>query len=151
MRPSAAVLFPLALLFGTVSCDRERIAPAPETSPAERQLIGNSPQETIQAFYSHLNAGEYSKAKELYSTEARRAVDGELFAAFGGFVSWAEDETHQGSIERVRIIDSRTRGEGGHVDFEIAYKDGTVARRNATVVKEGISWKMGLINDPEFS
>lgn len=105
----------------------------------------SSPEGTVEQFYQYLNAGEYSKAKELYNTEARQMVDGELMALRGGFSNWADTETRKGTIEKVKAINSQVRGEGATVDYVIVYKDGTNVSKSVPLTKENGSWKIGLI------
>lgn len=130
------------------ACTRDSSVPVSrETRPAARQMIGTSPSEAVDAYYNYLNAGQYSKAKELYSEEALRAVNSELAAVSGGFMRWAEKETKNGSIQHIKVLDSSTRGEGGHVQVHLAYRGGENLCRKVSVLKEGVSWKVGLIDD----
>ncbi len=106
---------------------------------------GADPGGTVKAFYAHLNRAEYSKAKDLYTTEARQLVDGQLMALAGGFANWAETETKGGTIAEVRIIASDARGEGATVLYEIHYEDGSSTTKLVSLTKEGGSWRVGII------
>lgn len=108
-------------------------------------LFGHSPGSAVEQFYRHLNAGEYSKAKELYDAESRQLVDGQLMALGGGFSNWADTETRKGTIEKVTIVNSQVRGEGATVDYAIVYKDGSTVSKTVSLTKEGGYWKIGLI------
>lgn len=106
---------------------------------------GNSPEKAVREFYKHLNAGNYSTAKELYTAEARSLVDSSLMALAGGFSQWADQETKVGTVEEVNILSSEARGETATVDYEIVYEDGSTVRKIVSLLKEDGSWKIGLI------
>jgi len=108
-------------------------------------LFGGSPESTVKAFYEHLNNGEYSKAKDLYTTEARQLVDGQLMALAGGFAKFGEQESKGGTISEVKILSSQVRGEGATVQYQVLYKDGSATTKSVSLTKEGGSWKMGVI------
>lgn len=107
--------------------------------------VGGDPGGTVKVFYSLLNNAEYSKAKELYTTEARQFVDGQLMALAGGFAKWAEGVTKGGTIKEIRIISSDSRGEGATIQYELRYADGSSQTKSANLTKEGGSWRIGLI------
>ena len=104
-----------------------------------------SPESTVRAFYKHLNAAEYSKAKELHSSEARQLVDGQLMALGGGFAAWGENKTKGGTLKEVRVVEASARGEGATVTYELVFKDGTSKRQTVSLTREKGSWLMGLV------
>lgn len=108
-------------------------------------VLGGSPETTVKAFYEHLNKAEYSKAKDLYTTEARQLVDGQLMALAGGFAKFAEHETKGGTIQEVKIFSAEARGEGATVQYQVLYRDRSSATKSVSLTKEGGSWKMGVI------
>jgi hypothetical protein len=108
----------------------------------------NSPEGKVQQFYDLLVAGEFSKAKELYSAETKSTVEKTL--PNGAFMKWANEETKQGTIETIKIINSNIRGEGATVNYAIVYKDASTVSRSVLLAREGGIWKMGLIL-PSFS
>ena len=110
-----------------------------------RSDFGGSPESTVKAFYEHLNKAEYSKAKELYTREARQMVDGQLMAMGGGFAKWGEHETKGGTIKEVSILSSDVRGEGAKVLCRITFIDGSAVTKSVFLTKEDGSWRMGLI------
>ena len=136
-----------------IACSRETSLPEVKTetpSPA-RQVFASSPQEAVTSFYRYVNDGHYSKAKELYTSDARKAIDGEFAGMTGGFVNWADSESRDGSIEKVILGRVTRRGEGGRVEFTVLYRDGTSHYRKAPVLKEGASWKVGLVEKESSS
>ncbi len=108
-------------------------------------LFGGSPESTVTTFYDQLNKGEYSKAKNLYNADAQQLIDGPLMALAGGFANFAEKATKRGTIRQVKILSSATRGEGATVQYQILYKDGSIATESVSLTKEGGSWKMGTV------
>lgn len=110
-----------------------------------------SPERKVEEFYEFLNAGDYAKAKEFYSTEARRAVEQDI--PNEEFIDWARnEETKRGTIENVKIINSIIKGESATVNYALIYKDGSTANRSAILSKEGNIWKLGLIpSEPKAS
>jgi hypothetical protein len=107
-------------------------------------LFGGSPESTVTTFYDQLNKGEYSKAKNLYTADARQLVDGPLMVLAGEFANFAEKATKRGTIRQVKILSSVVRGEGATVQCQILYKDGSTATESVPLTKEDGSWKMGI-------
>lgn len=107
--------------------------------------LRSTPESTVQQFYKYLNDAEYSKAKDLYTTEARQAAEGPAMTLFGGYRQWAERETRYGSIDSVKIISSSKRGEGAEIDYRVLYKDGRAVRKTVPLTYEHGGWKIGLI------
>jgi len=105
----------------------------------------NSPEDTVKQFYQYLNKGEYSKAKQLYTIEAKQMVEGQFMAMGGGFSKWADAETKNGAVKEIKIAGSQIRGEGASVQYEIVYVNGETKRKSVSLTKENGSWKIGLI------
>jgi len=101
-----------------------------------------TPGAAVQTFYRHLGDGAYDDAQAMYSAEAREIVaDPEMFR------SWAEQATHQGSIDKVVIIDSsvaETEATAA-VEFELGFKDGSSEAYSVELVDEGGEWRLGLV------
>ena len=94
MRRSSLVVVPAALAFLLLaSCsspektEENATGGATETAPAE--AAGPKVEETVKAFYDHLNAGQQAEALALY-TEANRTA---MSAPESGFADWAKSET----------------------------------------------------------
>lgn len=130
-----------------IACSRDTLPETKTETPPSHQIFGTSPQEAVRNFFQHINAGEYSKAKALSTVDARKTIDGEL----GGFLKWADHVTNRGSIEKVLLGRATTRGEGGTVEFALLYRDGARHCGTAPVLKEGTSWKVGLVQDAACS
>lgn len=103
----------------------------------------NSPEGAVIRFYKTLNAGDYSKAKELYTAEALQFVEAQLPG--DRFIQWADMETRKGTISDVKVNTADTRGEGSDVSFTVAYKDGASVNRAVTLKQENGDWKLGLV------
>lgn len=107
--------------------------------------LSKSPSDTVEQFYALLNVGEYAKAKELYNSEAKQVAEGQLLELGGGFSKFADLETRFGTIREINIVNSRERGEGAAVDYEIVYKDGSSVNKTVRLTKEKGWWRLGLI------
>lgn len=106
------------------------------------QAEEGTPGAAVQEFYRHLGDGSYEVAQAMYSADAREIVaDPEMFR------SWAEQATHQNSIEKVSILDSNVAEDQTHasVDFEIAFRDGSAEAYSVQLVDEAGEWKLGLV------
>ena len=116
-------------------------------------LAGCSGQETsgpgaaVEAFYDHLNSGNYVAAKALYTAEMRDMLHDPASASDAGFVEWARTETRDGSIDTVRITQEETdENDGATVEYELVYRDGSTARHTVTMKLEDDAWKLGLVH-----
>lgn len=104
-----------------------------------------SPGGTVETFYQYLNAGEYSKAKELFSVYRKSYLEGELEDRF--FREASATKTKQGTIDKVKIINSReflsrNRREVATVSYEIIYKDGSSMSHTFSLTKEYGCWML---------
>jgi hypothetical protein len=103
----------------------------------------NTPEGVVIRFYKSLNAGEYSKARELYSAEALQFIDTQLPG--DRFIQWADMETRKGTISDVKVTTADTRGEKSDISVTVTYKDGASVNRTVTLKQENGDWKLGLI------
>lgn len=120
----------LATVLTSVGCSRSE-------QPEE-----GTPAAAVQTFYDHLGEGAYDAAQAMYSAEAREVVaDPELFR------SWADQATHQGSIDKVVILSSSVAEDqtSASVDFELGFTDGSSEAYSVELVDEGGEWKLGLV------
>ena len=106
------------------------------------QAEEGTPGATVQTFYRHLGNGDYDDAQALYSAEAR-----EIVADLEMFKSWAEQATHQGSIDKVLIIDSSVAETetSAVVEFELEFEDGSSEIYSVELLDEGGEWMLGLV------
>jgi hypothetical protein len=106
------------------------------------QAEEGTPGAAVQNFYAHLGSGAYDAAQAMYSAEAREVVaDPEMFR------SWADQATHQDSIEKVTILESKIAENqtDAWVDFELTFKDGSTEAYSVQLVDEEGDWKLGLV------
>ena len=103
----------------------------------------NSPEAVVIRFYKNLNAGEYSKTREMYSAEALQFIDAQLPG--DRFIQWADMETRKGTISDVNVKSADTRGEKSDLSLTLSYKDGASVERTVTLKQENGDWKLGLI------
>lgn len=105
----------------------------------------SGPTEAVEQFYRHLNAGNFGKAKALYSAEARSTLADPDSASDEGFAQWAGIETKDGKVDEVRVTQEDTQETQAVVEYEIVYKDGTRATRSVKLTMEDGEWRLGLI------
>ena len=103
------------------------------------------PADAVEAFYEHLNDGDYSQAMALYNTEARKVLEDPDSASAEGFATWAKGETKDGTIDHVEVTDERKADESVTVEYQVRYTDGTRALHTVTLTLEDGAWKLGLI------
>lgn len=98
-------------------------------------------QIALSTYYAALTGGAYGQALRLHTTAALQdwKVKGSE-----AFKAWAVKETRQGSLKRVKILDT-VEGDSAFVEFEIQYADGTRAKRRVKLVVEKGCWKVGTI------
>lgn len=105
-------------------------------------LDSRSPAEVVESAYMAANAGEYSKANEYLSAEARSAAEGALGALVGGTKGIWDKMTRNGEIDRIEILEEKIRGEGAEVRFKIHFKDGRTKDDDEPLIKEDGKWKI---------
>lgn len=106
-----------------------------------------SPGNVVQTFYEHLNDGSYGDAKALYNQEALAIVDDPDFGSEAQYREWALDETKQGTVTRVEIVDTTVdeSGTAATVAYEVVYSDGSTKSAEIPLTQENGVWKVGLI------
>ncbi len=108
------------------------------------KISQKSPAETVKAFYMTANEGEYSEAEKYLSSEALKAMKGELGLLAGGLKGTLDKATRNGTIARIEILDEKIRGEGATVDFIIHFKDGKTKKESEPLIKEEEGWKITI-------
>lgn len=104
------------------------------------------PEQAVQGFYTHLNDGNYGAAIGLYSAEALSVLQDPDSASDSAFAAWAKEETKEGSVDRVEVVQQEATGDdSATVEFRVVYRDGSTAEHTVTVTRESGAWKMGLI------
>ncbi len=110
-----------------------------ETAPAED--AGPKVEDTVKAFYEHLNAGHQTEALALY-TEANRTA---MSAPDSGFADWAKGETKDGTLQSVEVEPVTNPGNTVTVPFTLVYKDGSKEQRAVEAYNIGGIWTLGSI------
>ena len=111
--------------------------------------------ETVRRAYLAANAGNYSEANRALSTEMIQALNSPLGLWSGGSKGMWDRITRGGQIERVEIVETTVRGEGGTVHLRVFYRagarpltaddpGGNPREAIETVVREGGRWRLGL-------
>ncbi|HET9300058.1 MAG TPA: hypothetical protein VFO11_08935 [Candidatus Polarisedimenticolaceae bacterium] len=110
-----------------------------ETAPAED--AGPKVEDTVKAFYEHLNAGQQTEALALY-TEANRTA---MSAPDSGFADWAKGETKDGTLQSVEVEPVAVPGNTVTVPFTLVYKDGSKELRAVEAYRIGGTWMLGQV------
>ncbi|HEX5041855.1 MAG TPA: hypothetical protein VFV75_03055 [Candidatus Polarisedimenticolaceae bacterium] len=146
MRRSSLVVVPAALaLLLLASCssseqsEQNATGGATETAPAED--AGPKVEDTVKAFYEHLNAGQQAEALALY-TEANRTA---MSAPDSGFADWAKSETKDGTLQTVEVEPVSNPGNTVTVPFTLVYKDGSKELRAVEAYNIGGTWMLGSV------
>ena len=104
------------------------------------------PEQAIQEFYQHLNAGDYPQAMSQYNSEARGIFEDPATVGESVFDEWARIETKDGKVDRVQVVQQEASDDRATVEFQIVYTDGTRVSRRVTLTHESGEWKLGLIS-----
>lgn len=98
----------------------------------------------LEKFYLAANAGSFSTARAMLSSDAKQALNGALGALAGGFVGAMNDFTKNGTIERIRLESEQRRGELATVTSVIYYRDGTTKHDKTNMILENGKWMVGM-------
>ena len=109
-------------------------------------LIGfapyGSPAEVIKTFYSACNSGNYSVAEKLLVPEANWVLTRHIGAVDGGLRGICDEETKQGHLEKVEILQQEVRGEVAQVRYMLHYADGSTIEESQGLVVKYWVWKI---------
>jgi len=103
--------------------------------------------EAIQQFYDRLEAEDYSGALGHYSAQVREMLEVEGGEVDESYVAWAREETKQGSVQRVEIVEESVEAEKAEVKYQVVYGDGSTATRSVSMTLEEGQWKLGFIDN----
>jgi len=101
-----------------------------------------SPADVIKTFYSACNSGNYSAAEKLLVPEANRVLTRHLGAVDGGLRGVCDEETKQGHLQKVEILQQEVRGEAAQVRYMLYYADGSAAEESQGLVVRHWVWKI---------
>ena len=116
---------------------------ATSTETAAEAETGPQVEDTVKAFYDHLNAGHQTEALALY-TDANRTAMADPSSGFG---DWAKSETKEGTIQSVEVEPVSPTGATVTVPFTLVYKDGTRAQRAVEAYRIGGTWMLGSVTE----
>jgi hypothetical protein len=102
----------------------------------------DSPAEVIKTFYSACNIGNYSVAERLLVPEANRVLTRHIGAVDGGLRGICEEETKQGHLQRVEVLQQEVRGELAQVRYMLYYADGSAIEESQGLVLKRWAWKI---------
>ena len=98
-----------------------------------------SPEEVIKAFFSACNNGNYSAAERLLVPEANQVLTRHLGAVDGGLRGICDEETRQGHLRSVEVLQQEIHGGLADVRYKVSYADGsTIEGRQGLVFKRGV-------------
>ena len=147
MRRPSLLIVPVALallLFASCSSSEktdEGAATGGATDTATAEDAGPKVEDTVKAFYEHLNAGHPAEALALYTDANRTAMS----APDSGFADWAKGETKDGTLQSVEVEPVTTPGNTVTVPFTLVYKDGSKEQRAVEAYRIGGTWVLGSI------
>ena len=137
--PAAFAVLLLASCSSSEKTEESATGGATETAPAEE--AGPKVEDTVKAFYEHLNTGQQAEALALY-TEANRTA---MSAPDSGFTDWAKGETKDGTLQGVEVQPVANPGNTVTVPFTLVYKDGSKAERAVEAYHIGGTWMLGQV------
>jgi hypothetical protein len=101
----------------------------------------DSPAEVIKTFYSGCNSGNYSLAERLLVPEANRVLTRHI-GVDGGLQGICDEETKQGHLQRVEVLQQDVRGELAEVRYMLYYVDGSTTEESQGLVLTLWGWKI---------
>src|SRR5262249_51176115 len=101
-----------------------------------------SPAEVITTFYSACNSGNYSVAERLLVPEANRVLTRHIGAVDGGLRGICDEETKQGHLQKIEILQQEVRGEVAQVRYILYYADGSALEESQGLVVKRCVWKI---------
>ncbi len=101
-----------------------------------------SPAEVIKTFYSACNSGNYSVAERLLVPEANQVLTRHIGAVDGGLRAICDEETKQGHLQRVEVLQQEVRGKLAQVHYMLYYADGSTMEGSQGLVLKHWSWKI---------
>jgi hypothetical protein len=101
-----------------------------------------SPAEVIKTFYSACNSGNYSVAERLLVPEANRVLTRHIGAVDGGLRGICDEETKQGHLQKVEVLQQEVRGEVAQVRYMLYYADGSAIEESQGLVVKHWVWKI---------
>jgi hypothetical protein len=102
----------------------------------------DSPPEVIKTFFSACNSGNYSVAESLLVPEVNRELTRHVGAVDGGLRAICDEETKQGHLQRVEVLQQEVRGELAQVHYMLYYADGSTIEGSQGLVLKRWGWKI---------
>lgn len=101
-----------------------------------------SPAEVIKTFYSACNSGNYSVAERLLVPEANQVLTHHIGAVDGGLRGICDEETKQGHLQKVEILQQEIHGELAQVRYMLYYADGGTIEETQGLVAKHWVWRI---------
>jgi hypothetical protein len=101
-----------------------------------------TPAEVIKTFYCACNNGNYSVAERLLVPEANRVLSRHIGAVDGGLRGICDEETNQGHLQRVGVLQQEVHGELAQVRYMLYYADGSTTEESQGLVLRRWGWKI---------
>ena len=139
--PVVAALLLLAACSSSSENAQEGATTGTPPEAAAEADSGPKVEDTVKAFYEHLNAGHQTEALALY-TDANRTAMSDPSSGFG---DWVKGETKDGTLQSVEVQPVAAPGNTVTVPFTLVYKDGTRAERAVKAYKIGGTWMLDSV------
>jgi len=101
-----------------------------------------SPAEVIKTFYSACNSGNYLVAERLLVPEVNRVLTRHIGAVDGGLRGICDEETKEGHLQKVEILQQEVRGDVAEVRYMLYYADGSRIEESQGLVVKRWVWKI---------
>ena len=101
-----------------------------------------SPADVIKTFYSACNSRSYPVAERLLVPEANRVLTRHIGAVDGGLRAICDEETKQGHLQRVEVLQQEVHGELAQVHYMLHYADGSTMEGSQGLVLKRWGWKI---------
>ena len=102
----------------------------------------DSPAQVIKTFFSACSSGNYSAAERLLVPEVNQVLTRQIGAVDGGLRAICDEETKQGHLQRVEVLQQEVHGELAQVHYRLYYADGSTMEGSQGLVLKRWSWKI---------
>jgi hypothetical protein len=121
-----------------------RESPLPAAPAAIPAAPPATPEAALRELYKWLVRGDYERARQLYTPSASQALAAGQNDVL--FRAWAERETKNGTVVEVRLLEPASETLLS-VRAEIAFADGSSARRRVRFRRDGDGWRVESIEE----
>jgi Domain of unknown function (DUF4878) len=100
----------------------------------------DGPAKAVKEFYFNCNAGEYTKADAVLSSDAKAYLQGDLGINSGGLRSVCEHTTRNFTVTAVDLKSQKIEDDTADVIVTVHYNDGSSSNESNSLVKENGAW-----------